>query len=198
MGKLGIIVRVKFHIVKETPVRRVLRAITPVDWLNMVKQAQAAYTANGTLLPWLNETQIFWVTQKNVVSYCSVIRWAREACYCQSTCSYVSASASIEPSASARYVHLARRHAAKDCMLLAVEVAEWSCSTLGNSVLQVYPVALKAFVSYQAAVPAVSKMWHHIMEVEFVRITALLAALERCSVGALPAAAAVAVHGGLF
>jgi FAD/FMN-containing dehydrogenase len=68
VGKLGIIARVQFRIVRELPVRRVLKAMTPKELQALMQQASADYAANGSIPHWMNETQIFWVVQKNQVS----------------------------------------------------------------------------------------------------------------------------------
>jgi hypothetical protein len=67
VGKLGIIARVHFRVVKEVPVLRVLKALTPSELLALMQEASAGYVANSSIPHWMNETQIFWVVQKNQV-----------------------------------------------------------------------------------------------------------------------------------
>jgi hypothetical protein len=70
VGKLGILARVQFRIVREVPVRRVLKAMTPTELQALMQKASADYAATGSIPHWMNETQIFWVVQKNQVSSC--------------------------------------------------------------------------------------------------------------------------------
>jgi FAD/FMN-containing dehydrogenase len=70
VGKLGIIARVQFRIVREVPVRRVLKALTPTELLALMHEASDSYKANSSIPHWMNETQIFWVVQKNQVGFC--------------------------------------------------------------------------------------------------------------------------------
>uniref|UniRef100_A0A383W3X5 J domain-containing protein n=1 Tax=Tetradesmus obliquus TaxID=3088 RepID=A0A383W3X5_TETOB len=74
VGKLGILARVQFRIVPEVPVRRVLKAYTPTELLALMKDASASYVANGSIPHWMNETQIFWVVQKNQFLAVSFLR----------------------------------------------------------------------------------------------------------------------------
>ena len=70
VGKLGIIARLQLKIVKEIPVKRTLTALTPVEFVRIMKDAQAMWEKEGKYPGWMNETQIFWVPQKNQVSGC--------------------------------------------------------------------------------------------------------------------------------
>ncbi|WIA37270.1 hypothetical protein OEZ86_014213 [Tetradesmus obliquus] len=74
VGKLGILARVQFRIVPEVPVRRMLKAYTPTELLALMKDASASYVANGSIPHWMNETQIFWVVQKNQFLAVSFLR----------------------------------------------------------------------------------------------------------------------------
>eukprot|EP00879_Flechtneria_rotunda_P014556 GHRR01015211.1.p1 GENE.GHRR01015211.1~~GHRR01015211.1.p1 ORF type:complete len:664 (+),score=177.73 GHRR01015211.1:545-2536(+) len=65
LGKLGVIARVQLRIVREVPVRRELKALTPAEFLQIMQDTQALWTSNGTTPVWMNETEFFWVTQKN-------------------------------------------------------------------------------------------------------------------------------------
>lgn len=67
VGKLGIIARLKMRVVKEIPVKRTLKALTPVELLQMMTNASDMYQKDRTWPEWMNETQIFWIVQKNQV-----------------------------------------------------------------------------------------------------------------------------------
>lgn len=68
MGKLGVIGRVKLHIVKEVPVRRMIKALTPPEFLTLLQQAQDAWAEGAGSLPhWMMEAEFFWITQKHQV-----------------------------------------------------------------------------------------------------------------------------------
>eukprot|EP00775_Hariotina_reticulata_P010758 gene10758-10914_t len=66
VGKLGVIGRVKLHIVKEVPVQRMIKALTPPEFLALLQHAQDAWAEGGGSLPhWMMEADIFWITQKH-------------------------------------------------------------------------------------------------------------------------------------
>lgn len=68
VGKLGILVRLTLRIVREQPVTRILRSDIPASqFLASLKEAQDYYKANGTLPAWCDETEWFWIVQRNTV-----------------------------------------------------------------------------------------------------------------------------------
>jgi hypothetical protein len=67
IGKLGVIVRVKFHIIPETVTRRTLKALNPVEWVGLLKGAQQQWNEGGRLPDWVNDGEAFWIVQKQQV-----------------------------------------------------------------------------------------------------------------------------------
>ena len=69
LGKLGVIVRVKFQIIPETVTRRTLKTMNPVEWLNLLKGAQQQWNEEGRLPGWMHEGEAFWIVQKHQVGF---------------------------------------------------------------------------------------------------------------------------------
>lgn len=65
VGKLGIITSLKLRIVREQPVRRTLTPITPTQLMGMLQGAQDEWAERRSLPGWMNETEFFWIVQRN-------------------------------------------------------------------------------------------------------------------------------------
>ncbi|MEW5299855.1 MAG: hypothetical protein WDW36_002829 [Sanguina aurantia] len=75
VGKLGILVRLTLRIVREQPVTRILRSDIPASrFLASLREAQGYYKANGTLPAWCDETEWFWIVQRNTFMMVSFLR----------------------------------------------------------------------------------------------------------------------------
>ena len=58
------------RIVKEQPVKRTLNIMPSTSFLSILEEAQEQYKKDGTLPGGLNETEFFWITQRNEVCVC--------------------------------------------------------------------------------------------------------------------------------